>query len=198
MPAKAHAAACGRYLPLLVPGLLAAFALCLAAAGPASAQGTPSAGNDPSAAASQYKVPEAPARSVVYTVHEAGAIEHYEADSARVRTMVDRLVLATTGKDSVPAAWRSLVDPKDIVGIKISATGGASGSTHHAVVATIVEGLKAAGVPVGNILVWDRDSEDLENAGYLSRDGHTSLFTCPVGGVAPRWGYGPRDTCSTP
>ena len=194
-----NAAACGRYLSLLAPRLLAAFALCLAAAGPASAQGTPSAGNDPSAsAASQYKVPEAPARSVVYTVHEAGAIEHYEADAARVRTMVDRLVLATTGKDSVPAAWRSLVDPKDVVGIKISATGGASGSTHHAVVATIVEGLKAAGVPVGNILVWDRDTEDLENAGYLSRDGHTSLFTCPVQGIAPRWGYDPKDTYTAP
>ena len=65
-------------------------------------------------------------------------------------------------------------------------------------VATIVEGLKAAGVPVGNILVWDRDAEDLENAGYLSRDGHTSLFTCPVQGIAPRWGYDPRDTYTAP
>ena len=112
--------------------------------------------------------------------------------------MVDRLVTATTGKDSVAAAWRSLVEPKDVVGIKISATGGSSGATHRAVVAAIVEGLKAAGVPTGNILVWDRDIDDLENAGYLSRDGHTSLFTCPVQGIEPRWGYDPKDVYTAP
>ncbi len=183
--------------PARVPGSprrrWALIALCLVIGGTAPAQ-TPL----PTEADSPYRPPEAPARSTVYTIHEAGAIEHFEADSARVRSMVDRLVVATTGKDSVAAAWRSLVEPKDVVGIKISATGGASGSTHRAVVAAIVEGLKAAGVPTNNILVWDRDIEDLENAGYLSRDGHTSLFTCPVQGIEPRWGYDPKDVYTAP
>ena len=49
-----------------------------------------------------------------------------------------------------------------------------------------------------NILVWDRDIEDLENAGYLSRDGHTSLFICPVQGIEPRWGYDPKDRYTAP
>ena len=181
------------------PCLLVVLALAAVVAGRASAQGTQPVVNEPTApAAATYKSPEAPARSEVYTIREPSAIEHYETDNSRVRAMVDRLVVATTGKDSVAAAWRSLVEPKDVVGIKIATTGGISGGTHHAVVATIVEGLKAAGVPMNNILVWDRDIEDLENAGYLSRDGHTSLFVCPVQGIEPRWGYDPKDVYTAP
>ncbi len=81
--------------------------------------------------------------------------------------MVDRLVLAVTGKENVAAAWGSLVSAKDIVGIKISATGAGPGATHRAIVTTIVEGLVAAGVPRTHIVVWDREEEDLRAAGYL-------------------------------
>lgn len=112
--------------------------------------------------------------------------------------MVDRLVLAVTGKETTAAAWRSLVAPTDVVGIKISATGQAFGATHRAVVARIVQGLEEAGVPRDNILVWDRDADDLRAAGYLERDGKTSAFLCPVLSIPPKYGYDPKDTYSAP
>ena len=132
----------------------------------------------------------------MYVIHDPAAIDHFAADRSRVHTMVDRLVLGVTGKETVPAAWRSLVEPSDIVGIKISATGGAPGATHLAVVEAIVDGLLSAGVPRGNLLVWDREAEDLRAAGYLGSHGQQT-FLCPVRAIEPKWGYDPRVTYSS-
>ena len=121
------------------------------------------------------QTPQAPARSMVYSVHEPSAISEYTVNAGRVRGMVDRLVVAATGKESVASGWRSLVEPRDVVGIKISAAGQASGATHRAVVEAIIDGLRASGVPESHIIVWDRDADDLRAAGYLTKDGRPTL-----------------------
>ena len=141
--------------------------------------------------------PQAPVRSAVYSIHEAASISEFVVNASRVHTMVDRLVEAVTGKESAAAGWRSLVEPKDVVGIKISAAGQASGATHRAVVETIIEGLRAAGVPASNIIVWDRDAEDLHAAGYLGKDGRSTL-PCQVLSIEPRYGYDPKEVYSAP
>ena len=140
--------------------------------------------------------PQAPARSEVFAIRDPFAISEYHPDDRRVREMVNRLVLAVTERENVAEGWRSLVEPKDVVGIKIAATGGPSGSTHRAVVETIIEGLRSAGVPTGNIIVWDRDTEGLIAAGYLDRAGRSTL-PCAVVGIAAR-GYDPQDTYTAP
>lgn len=63
----------------------------------------------------------APTPSVVYTVGEPAAIERYRTNSAVVRAMVDRAVVAVTGATGVASAWSSMVSPGDRIGIKISA-----------------------------------------------------------------------------
>lgn len=140
--------------------------------------------------------PKAPARSFVYSIHDPAAIDHFIADRSRVHTMVDRLILGVTGRENVPDAWRSLVAPSDVVGIKISATGGELGATHRAVVEAIVDGLLSAGVPRDNLLVWDRSIEDLRAAGYLGPH-NQQAFACPVRGIEPRWGYSATLTYSS-
>ena len=141
--------------------------------------------------------PHAPERSVVYEVRDSRAVSHFTVDSVRVHAMVDRLVMATTGKESAGAAWRTLVEPKDVVGIKISATGGDLGSTHRSVVEAIIDGLRDAGVPTGNILVWDRDADGLRTAGYLDYKGRSTLPVA-VEGIEPRLGYDPKETYTAP
>ena len=141
--------------------------------------------------------PQAPSRSEVFAIREPFAISEYTPDDRRVREMVGRLILAVTRRDSVAAGWRSLVEPKDIVGIKISAAGHATGATHRAVIEAIIEGLRDAGVPVANILVWDREADDLRAAGYLDRNGRSTL-SCAVLGIEPRVGYDPADTYTAP
>lgn len=135
--------------------------------------------------------PVAPARSVVYSAHDPAAINQYRTDAAVVRRMVDRLVLAATGQPDVPKAWASLVSPADRVGIKISAAGGALFSTHRDVVNAIADGIAAAGVPRGNIIVWDRQLDGIKDAGYRPDSEGYQLLS-----VAPREGYDAKSTFS--
>ena len=83
-----------------------------------------------------------------------------------VSRMVESLVCAVTGTSSASDAWRSLIKPGEKVGIKVSSQPGSVGGTHPAVAQAVVEGLIAAGIKSGDIIVWDRRREDLVAAGY--------------------------------
>ena len=90
--------------------------------------------------------------------------------------MVDDLVMAVTGQQTVSAAWESLVKPSDVVGIKVCANGAPLFSSHPAVVNAIVAGLMDAGIPPQNIVVWDREQNLLKLAGFRSRTGGYRLM----------------------
>jgi uncharacterized protein (DUF362 family) len=143
------------FIPKLTIGFLGSlFFLCATAWG----QGQ--------ASAELPAAPQPPARSEVYRAFDPDAIHQFRPDREVVHRMVDGLVLAVTHQSSVAAAWGSLVRPADKVGIKVSAIGAPLFATHPAVVDAIVEGLKQAGVPSQNIIVWDRDAEALQRAGF--------------------------------
>jgi uncharacterized protein (DUF362 family) len=136
--------------------------------------------------------PPPPEKSIVYAVHDENAITDYETNSHVVRSMVDRLLLGVTGQPDVGKAWGSLVAPSDKVGIKISAAGGELFTTHHDVVAAIVDGLVQAGHSRGSIIVWDRSIEGTKGAGYKKGDGFE------LKSIAPRDGYDLKATLTAP
>jgi hypothetical protein len=80
--------------------------------------------------------------------------------------MADRAITRLTRKPTVPEAWRSLLSTQDIVGIKVFSTPGPNSGTRPAVVAAVIEGLLAAGLPANHIIVWDRRITDLRLAGF--------------------------------
>jgi uncharacterized protein (DUF362 family) len=112
---------------------------------------------------------ETPKSTVFYSMETASLRPGREASTLVVRRMVDNLVCAVTGKPNPAASWASLVKPADRVGIKVSASGGAVSGTHPAVVDAIAAGLISAGVQPANIIVWDRNAEDLLAAGFSSK-----------------------------
>lgn len=133
------------------------------------------------------KAPEPPARSLVYTAFDRNSVEDYRADSGAERRMVDDLVMAVTGQHEVARAWGTLVRPTDRVGIKISAVGGPTFASHHGIVSAIAEGLVRSGVPMSNIIVWDRSGAALRAAGYVSqRGGYQVRSIDPPGGFDPQ------------
>jgi len=92
------------------------------------------------------------------------------ADS--VREFLDRSLFALTGRNERGAAWGELFAPHETVGIKLSCLPGRMLSSSPALTAAIVEGLLAAGLERKNIIIWDRSSRELENAGYgIARSG---------------------------
>jgi uncharacterized protein (DUF362 family) len=107
---------------------------------------------------------------VFYAMETSSLAQRRTPNPAVVRRMVDNLVCATTGKPNSAAAWASLVKASDRVGIKVAASGGAVSGTHPAVVKAIAAGLISAGVQPTNIIVWDRNLDDLLAAGYSRND----------------------------
>lgn len=83
-----------------------------------------------------------------------------------VGELIDQAMMKFTGRASAKEAWRDIVLPDDIVGIKINPLGGPELSTHPIIVDKIIEGVYGAGVLKKQIIVWDRFENHLLNAGY--------------------------------
>jgi len=84
----------------------------------------------------------------------------------RIKEMVLEGVKQAVGTAKVSNAWKSLFQPTDFVGIKLSCLAGRKLSPHREVVDGIVAGLKIAGVKDENILIWERTSRELSRAGF--------------------------------
>jgi hypothetical protein len=105
-------------------------------------------------------------RAHVVVVTDPTATDAFQPQPAVVQRMVRRGIMELTGKASLSAAWLSLVSTQDVVGIKVYSMPGPNSGTRPAVVAAVVEGLLAAGLPPTNIIIWDKESPYLRLAGY--------------------------------
>ncbi|MFZ4682413.1 MAG: DUF362 domain-containing protein [Terrimicrobiaceae bacterium] len=134
---------------------------------PAQIEDQPAPPNQEPGIAVNSEVRPAVQKSRVYYAMDSNVLGPSRSVQPRiVRRMVESLVCGVTGKSTTSEAWRSLVSPEDKVGIKVSASGRSVSGTNPEVVAAVVEGLREAGVPEKNIIVWDRNLEDLLAAGY--------------------------------
>ena len=103
----------------------------------------------------------------VVSVENSGAISDFQPNSGIVQTMVNCGITNFTGKPTVAEAWRSLVSTQDVIGIKVFSKPGMLTGTRPAVVAAVICGLLAAGVPATNIIIWDKHAYDLRFAGFF-------------------------------
>lgn len=113
-------------------------------------------------------------------VVEAVGKEVWEDDQLNedaVSELVDQAMMKLTGRSSAKEAWRDIVLPDDIVGIKINPLGGPELSTHAIIVDKIVEGLYSAGVLRKQVIIWDRFEAHLLNAGYPIRRDESEVRT---------------------
>lgn len=101
-------------------------------------------------------------KSRVVEVHSPGVMtSKKKADYSMVQEMIDRGIMELTGEEDLGAAWSCFVGTKDVVGLKVNGGGGIFG-THKAVLESVIAGIKKAGVPGENIVVWDQVTEYLE------------------------------------
>ena len=87
-------------------------------------------------------------------------------DSGRMMNLLDRAMQALCDRDHAVEAWRHLVHPGDSVGVKVNALGGRGVSSNLQLVEAICERLQETGIRAGDIVVWDRDTEETEHAGF--------------------------------
>lgn len=116
--------------------------------------------------AGEVLAPPGPYARVV-AVRDPKATVAFQPRPNRVRAMVESAMTNFTGKATVAEAWRSLVSTQDVVGLKVYSLPGPNSGTRPAVVAAVVEGLLAAGLPPKHIIIWDRQAADLRLAGFF-------------------------------
>ena len=91
-------------------------------------------------------------------------------DEGRVIALLDHAITTYTGLNEPADAWKRVVamggGADKIIGLKTNGLGGRGISTHAALVFAIVHKLEQAGMPSGNILIWDRNARDLEACGF--------------------------------
>ena len=106
-------------------------------------------------------------------------------DEDAVSELIDQAMMKFTGRSSAKEAWRDIVLPDDIVGIKINPLGGPELSTHHIIVDKIIEGVYGAGVLKKQIIIWDRFEDHLLSAGYPIKqdEGEVQTFASDTAGI---------------
>jgi hypothetical protein len=101
----------------------------------------------------------------VVAVEHPGSIISNTYQAEPVRQMMRKGISELTGAPSWVDGWRTLFEKGDVVGIKVSPVGGRNLSSDALVLHEILAGLKDAGVPSGDILVFNRYREETIAAG---------------------------------
>ncbi|HEX5220635.1 MAG TPA: DUF362 domain-containing protein [Verrucomicrobiae bacterium] len=146
------------------------------------------------AADSFSTAPIAPATSKVWLVEDARATDAFRPRRENVQEMVRRGIMAVTGKETATEGWLSLVSTQDIIGLKVYSKPGENSGTRPAVVAGVAQELIAAGVPPRQIIIWDREAEDLREAGFFDLGEELGVRVA----AASRAGWDPTNYYETP
>jgi hypothetical protein len=130
-------------------------------------------------AAGEYGMPGPYPGQVVEVRHREAVSDYYKINRNAVKHMMARGMCSLTGADHAQEAWRSLFQPGDVVGIKVNPVGRSrtaweTGSrqpeigsiSSFPVVIEVVRGLKSAGIPARDILLFERYADEFRTAGY--------------------------------
>ncbi len=90
----------------------------------------------------------------------------FKYNTEKLSLMLDKAMKSLYGTEDVIDAWKMVVSPNDIVGLKVNCLSGKRMSTSVELVNAVVKKICEAGVKRKNIIIWDRMDIDLEKAGY--------------------------------
>lgn len=94
-----------------------------------------------------------------------------DALSAKVREMFDRALVAYTGQADAKAAWGTIVKAGEKIGLKVNGCHNRSeGPTRLDLLNHVIESLAGAGVPGENIVVIERDGNQLSGNGWFTAE----------------------------
>lgn len=102
----------------------------------------------------------------VVDVFHPQAIVGRRVSEAAVRAMVDAGMKALTGDQAAKDAWARFFVPQDVVALKVNPSGVPGTVTSMPLVREVIRALMAIGIPAKRIIVYDRNSNQLEVNGY--------------------------------
>src|SRR5688572_16046627 len=102
----------------------------------------------------------------VVEVFHSGAILNQRVSQPAVRAMLDDGMKALTGASAPKDAWARFFSPDDVVALKVNPSGVPGTVTSIPLLREVIQALNGAGVPNKNLIVYDRNSNQLEVNGY--------------------------------
>ena len=109
-----------------------------------------------------------PYRGKVVGVSHSKCVRGGDYQPKPIREMLNRGMCELTGASNPTDAWRRFFTPGDLVGIKVNPVGQPAICSSFELLHAILEELHAAGVKAGNITVFERYRQNIENSPYSS------------------------------
>jgi uncharacterized protein (DUF362 family) len=115
---------------------------------------------------------EEPVMGRVVRVRHAGVWRDDLLSPDALGEMLDGAVMALLGAQDAGAAWSALFSPDERVAIKVNAIRSAGYWTHAPLVMAVADRLQAVGIPPQHVVIFDRSTRELEDAGFpVNREG---------------------------
>jgi uncharacterized protein (DUF362 family) len=92
-------------------------------------------------------------------------------DSTRIFSLLDRAMEGLFGAGDPAKSWAKVAHAGQLVALKVNTLGGHGLSSNVQLVEAICERLQFSGVRAQEIVIFDRDSEEMERAGFRIRTG---------------------------
>ena len=89
-------------------------------------------------------------------------------DSNKLESILDYGMQAFFDVDNIQDAWKKVVKPGEVIGLKVNCLSGL-GSTNVELVEIICEKLLQVGIKKNDIVIWDRQNSDLEDGKFKIR-----------------------------
>ncbi len=105
-----------------------------------------------------------PSRVVISRDPDLKATPAASLDSSRLLKCLDRAMQALHDCDSPLEAWKKVVRPGEVLGLKVNCLAGRGNSTRPELVNAVCERLQQVGIK--DIVIWDRQNSDLESARF--------------------------------
>lgn len=96
-------------------------------------------------------------------------------DQDRIAHLLDRAMLGLDDSHDPVRCWARVARPGQMVGVKVNTLGGRGLSSNVQLVDAICERLQGAGIRAQDIVIWDRDTEEMERAGFRIRTGGSQV-----------------------
>ncbi len=104
--------------------------------------------------------------STVVQARHSGVWKGEELAPEAVRQMLDASIVRLTGLESPVKAWSAIFSPDDKIAIKVNTIRNSLFWTHAPLVMAVVDSLEQAGVPAEQIVIYDREVDELTGAGF--------------------------------
>lgn len=102
----------------------------------------------------------------VVEVADSRVIANNRLSRPIIHDMLERGLMELTGENSAKVAFAKFIEPSDVVGIKINPSGAPACCSSPELVREIIAGVHSVGVPLRNIVVYDRFGYEIDMGSY--------------------------------